>query len=201
MSEDRPTIHSHRSDTNASHRRMNKVAVTLLCYPIVYIFLTMPLSITRLSQFAGNNWDLSVIHAAAGIFCCSGFVNVLLYTLTRKGIISWDWMFRRKRQTSPTTPTFNGHYPGAQPSPKGPKPKHSALSIHSANGSQANSIKSNIESDNESAFEYGRSDNDKLVHQSGCPQRYLQERARGSNASTLLGTCSCMGSPRSPGSH
>ena len=199
MSEDRPaTIASRtRSEGDRTHRRMKKVALTLLCYPIIYIFLTMPLSITRLSQFAGNNWDLPIIYAAAAIFCCSGFINVLLYTLTRKGIISWDWLFRRKPKT--TTTAYTGHYPGSQTpaTPSSLKPKPSAISITSA--AQVNSIKSNIESDTDSTYNY--SDNDKLVHQPGCPERYFEEGApRGSNGSTLIGTCSCRNPPRTAGS-
>jgi hypothetical protein len=183
----------------------------LLCYPITYILLTMPLSITRLSQFAGNNWGLPAIHAAAAIYCCSGFINVMLYTLTRKGIISWDWLLRRRKSTTsgtdnsePTSPTsYVGHYNGGslhqKPFPRGPISKPSALSLASGDvpsSGNITSMKLNIahstESDCESTFDYsGSSDNDKLVHRPGCPQRYIEGAHRGSNGSTLVGTCTC----------
>jgi hypothetical protein len=109
----RPTI---KVEPDRAHQRMNQVALTLLFYPVMYICLTMPLVITRVSEFAGNQWGLTSIYAGASIYCCSGFVNVLLYTATRKGIISWDWLFRRRRSTSSEVappPPYNTHYPGS----------------------------------------------------------------------------------------
>jgi|SRR5947207_270995 len=100
-----------RAETDRTRRRMNKVAVTLLLYPILYICLTMPLSITRLAQFAGNSWRISVVHAAAAIYCCSGWCNVLLYTLTRRGIISWNWLFncgkKPPQENNPPPPAYD----------------------------------------------------------------------------------------------
>ena len=224
MTEDRPsTILSgaqrSRNEADRAHRRMNKVAVTLLIYPIIYICLTMPLSITRLSQFAGNNWGLPAIHAAAAIYCCSGWCNVLLYTATRKGIISWDWLFGKKKKskisksdTATASPVYSTHYPGALHPPlksfsMGPNSKPSAMSLTSLDAPSTHmqpSIKSNIDlhdSDSDSTYEYSGAamDNDKLVHRPDCPLRYMEAGAeRGSNGSTLIGTCSCKTPPRSP---
>ena len=114
--EDRPQ-HRMKTDADRAHRRMNQVALTLLCYPIMYICLTMPLSITRLSSFAGHEWGFTSIYVGASIYCCSGFVNVLLYTATRKGIISWNWIFNRRKSTVSSSetapPPYNPHYPGS----------------------------------------------------------------------------------------
>jgi hypothetical protein len=109
----RPTI---KAKPDRTHQRMNQVALTLLFYPVMYICLTMPLVTTRVSEFAGKKWGLTSIYVGASIYCCSGFVNVLLYTATRKGIISWDWVFRRRRSTSSEIappPPYNPHYPGS----------------------------------------------------------------------------------------
>ena len=108
----RPTV---KAEPDRAHQRMNQVALTLLFYPVMYICLTMPLVITRVSEFAGNKWGLTSIYVGASIYCCSGFFNVLLYTATRKGIISWDWLFRRRRSTSSEVapPPYNPHYPGS----------------------------------------------------------------------------------------
>jgi hypothetical protein len=89
-----------RTTENDTRRRMSKVAVTLLCYPIVYICLTMPVTVARLAQFAGENWSLTAIIVGANIYVCSGWVNVLLYTATRKGIISWNWLVPRRKPTT-----------------------------------------------------------------------------------------------------
>lgn len=93
---------TRRLEADHSRRRMTQVALRLLCYPIVYICLTMPVSIARLALFGGHNWGLTAIHVGAAIYVCSGLVNVLLYTATRKGIISWNWLApKRKANTDP----------------------------------------------------------------------------------------------------
>ena len=78
-------------------QRMNRVSTILLLYPVIYIILTMPLAISRIAEFAGQEWGLTYVYVGAAIFDCSGLANVLLYTTTRKGIISWSW-FKRQRQ-------------------------------------------------------------------------------------------------------
>lgn len=117
MTEERPIQRPKmKAEPDRAHQRMNQVALTLLFYPVMYICLTMPLVITRVSEFAGNKWGLTSIYVGACIYCCSGFVNVLLYTATRKGIISWDWLFRRRQSTSSDVappPPYNPHYPGS----------------------------------------------------------------------------------------
>jgi len=114
---ERPQRRTMKTEADRAHKRMNQVALTLLCYPIMYICLTMPLCITRLSSFAGNELGLTSIYVGASIYCCSGFVNVLLYTATRKGIISWNWLFKRRKSTvsseTAPPPPYNPHYPGS----------------------------------------------------------------------------------------
>jgi hypothetical protein len=87
-----------RRRENDSRRRMSKAAVTLLYYPVVYICLTMPLTVARLAQFAGKNWSLTTIIVGANIYFCTGWVNVLLYTATRRGIISWNWLVPKRKR-------------------------------------------------------------------------------------------------------
>jgi hypothetical protein len=87
-----------RAKENDSRRRMSKAAVTMLYYPVVYICLTMPLTVARLAQFAGKNWSLTTIIVGANIYFCTGWVNVLLYTATRKGIISWNWLVPKRKR-------------------------------------------------------------------------------------------------------
>jgi hypothetical protein len=99
----RVQIGSHQAE-----RRMKQVSLTLLFYPAAYIAVLMPLSIARLRQFTGQNPSLAFTYTAAALFDCQGIINVLLYTTTRKGLISWDRIFRRfKRGTSqgPRLPT------------------------------------------------------------------------------------------------
>jgi hypothetical protein len=213
--EERPsTIYSGRrtrTEADRAHRRMNQVALTLLCYPLSYICLTMPLCITRLSQFAGHNWGLVPIYAAASLYCCSGFFNVLLYTATRRGIISWGWLFKRwgKKKSSTKKGAVSATSPGYYPGSRNPatmvhattmKSKPSAMSISSF----PQTPKSNIpDSDSDSySGEFTRSPNvaisdaAKLVHQKDCILEQMDYRT--SNGSTLVGGCTCKTPPRSP---
>jgi len=90
-----------QSRSNAPDRRLKKVSLTLLCYPLLYIVFLMPLSIARLRQFAGLNPSLAFTYAAAAVFDCQGVVNVILYTSTRKGLIPWDTFVRKVRHRTP----------------------------------------------------------------------------------------------------
>lgn len=90
------------SGPDKTQRRISRATYTLLGYPIIYICLTMPLCISRLSEFAGQEWGSNAVYVGACIYTCTGFCNVLLYSLTRKGIVSWKGLFARgdkKRET------------------------------------------------------------------------------------------------------
>lgn len=51
----------------------------------------MTLSVTRLANFVGRDWGKAVVFVGATLYTCGGWCNVVLYTATRKGIVSWDW--------------------------------------------------------------------------------------------------------------
>jgi len=85
----------------ATHRRMTKVAYALLLYPILYIFHTLPLAILRLANFGGFIPSYGALYFVASIYCCSGWTTVLLYTATRRGIISWDRQSKQRRGSAP----------------------------------------------------------------------------------------------------
>jgi hypothetical protein len=114
--EDGPTQSNRtRSSRFPADRRMNRVSRTLLCYPIIYIILTMPIAVSRLCEFAGKNWSLISVYIGGCLFMSSGFFNVLLYTTTRKGIISWRWFLRKpKHGRAPTNVSL--YHPGSNPS-------------------------------------------------------------------------------------
>jgi hypothetical protein len=85
--------------------RMNRASLILISYPVVYICLTMPMCIARICQFAGKSWSLPAVYAGTTIYVCSGVVNVLVYTVTRQGIIPWGRLFRQ-RKPAKTNKTF-----------------------------------------------------------------------------------------------
>ena len=77
------------------HKKMKQISLTLLFYPVIYLLLLLPLSIARLRQFIGKNPSLHFTYTTVAIFNCQGFINVLLYTTTRKGLVSWGALFRK----------------------------------------------------------------------------------------------------------
>ena len=112
----RPQIRRVQSKSNASpDRRLRRVSVTLLCYPVLYLIFLMPLSIARLREFSGLNPSLTFTYAAAAVFDCQGFVNVILYTSTRRGLVTWNALLpgllkrlRRHHPESSKTPPDSG---------------------------------------------------------------------------------------------
>lgn len=103
-------ISLRNTPSNQSHliarRRMLQVARSLLWYPLIYLVVTSPLTIGRLAQFAGDDWPPVYLFVAAAFYASAGWCNVLLYTTTRKGIVSWTWCgwnrkatFRRRSKT------------------------------------------------------------------------------------------------------
>jgi hypothetical protein len=105
----RPSVNAQRT-----YHRMNRVSVTLLIYPAIYMVLTIPLSISRIAQFAGQDWGVSFIFFGACLFDCTGFINVLLYTGTRKGLVTWDALKFWKRGNTELRPPSrrNGRWSG-----------------------------------------------------------------------------------------
>jgi len=66
-------------------------AKKMLIYPISYLILVTPLSVTRWLTFTGHFPSPAATVAAAVIFKLSGLVNVIVFMLTRPGLL----LFRR----------------------------------------------------------------------------------------------------------
>lgn len=81
----------------SAYKRINHVSKTLLLYPIAYLCCSMPITTARIAQFTGAPVPIPVVFFAAGIYGATGFVNVVLYTVTRKGIVSFDWLRRWRK--------------------------------------------------------------------------------------------------------
>jgi hypothetical protein len=104
ITEDRPKPIVSQGSGGDAHRRINRMTRTLLFYPIIYICLTLPLAISRISEFAGKDVPFTTVYICVSLYSCSGWVNVLLYTATRKGIISWNWLCSSRRRRTVETP-------------------------------------------------------------------------------------------------
>jgi hypothetical protein len=93
------------ANARRTYDRMNKVSVVLLIYPILYVIVTMPIVINRVAQFAGQEFGLTFAYFGATLFQCTGWINVLLYTSTRKGLISWNRLKFWKRDVNDLRPS------------------------------------------------------------------------------------------------
>jgi hypothetical protein len=98
-----------------SQKRMMQVASTLLWYPLVYLCCTIPLAVSRLATFPGDHWASISIFPSVAIYASGGWCNVLLYTLTRKGIVPWSSLCGRNKKKY--DPAINSGYAPYSPSP------------------------------------------------------------------------------------
>ena len=86
-----PPTRPGRAEEDRTVRRLNQAAFKLLAYPILYFCLTVPIGTVALASLAGHIW-LKPIYIASCFYGSTGWANVILYTATRKGIISWIWV-------------------------------------------------------------------------------------------------------------
>jgi hypothetical protein len=84
----------------------------------------MPLAISRVALFAGDDWGTTILFVGASLYACGGLCNALLYTATRRGLITWSWCGWRQKLPkaihfggrNPTSPTIPGEKTASQDS-------------------------------------------------------------------------------------
>lgn len=78
-------------DTNVTadpmRKRLERKARGMLIYPIGFIIMILPLSAYRLASLAGHDWGITAGAVAGSWYCLSGFVDVLLFGITRSIIV------------------------------------------------------------------------------------------------------------------
>jgi hypothetical protein len=119
-----------------ARKRMLQVARSLLWYPLIYLCVTAPLTIGRLAQFAHDDWAQTCIFVGAAFYASAGWCNVLLYTTTRKGIVSWTCCGRNQKPHHRRHSKSQLHpFPGSPTTPQDKYGSHSSTmtsgSIHS----------------------------------------------------------------------
>jgi hypothetical protein len=60
---------------------------TFLLYPLIYVLCTVPLAAGRIASMAGNNVSLSYFCFAGAMIACNGWLDVALYSTTRRSIV------------------------------------------------------------------------------------------------------------------
>lgn len=64
----------------------------IIAYPIIYVVCTLPLVIARLTGMAGGTVTFPQLCVAAAMITSNGWLDVLLYSLTRKALVFGDEM-------------------------------------------------------------------------------------------------------------
>lgn len=72
----------HFTPTEAT--RAKAIANLMVVYPLVYVVCTLPLASARMSAMNGRDASLSVLCMAGAMITSNGWLDVLLYTLTRR---------------------------------------------------------------------------------------------------------------------
>ena len=112
IAEDAPaSTRPWRSEEDRAHRRLNHASSKHLAYPLLYLCLTVPIGTVALASLAGHIW-LTPVYVVSCFYGSSGWANVILYTATRKGIISWNWI--RKCTPEPWASTSDRDVGGPQ---------------------------------------------------------------------------------------
>ncbi|KAF2160278.1 hypothetical protein M409DRAFT_70614 [Zasmidium cellare ATCC 36951] len=75
-------ILSKKSSTPAS-----RAAKLIVAYPIIYVVCTLPLVVARLRSMAGQNVSFEELCVAGAMITSNGWLDVLLYCLTRRALI------------------------------------------------------------------------------------------------------------------
>jgi len=74
----------HTSNTAV---RARSAAKLILAYPCVYVVCTLPLVKARLTSIAGEHVSFTELTIAASMITSNGWLDVLLYTITRRSLI------------------------------------------------------------------------------------------------------------------
>jgi hypothetical protein len=59
----------------------------MILYPIIYTVCTMPIAAARIASMAGENVSLACFCVAGSMIACNGWLDALLYGLTRRSIV------------------------------------------------------------------------------------------------------------------
>ncbi|EEA24933.1 hypothetical protein TMatcc_008036 [Talaromyces marneffei ATCC 18224] len=73
-----------------SLKRLRRVVSYMVIYPVAYVVLSLPLAAGRMMTAQGKTPSTTYFCVAGAMMTSSGFVDVLLYTLTRRNLIIYS---------------------------------------------------------------------------------------------------------------
>lgn len=109
---------------------LTKVARYMILYPAIYVILTLPLAAGRMAAMTGVTLPDTYYCVAGSLITSCGWLDALLYTLTRRVLISTELM------NKPNSRSTNSH---SRPTVAEPDPNVSGWEIHSFDKATANS--------------------------------------------------------------
>jgi hypothetical protein len=90
------------SSHSTTHAKVDRAARLMLMFPLAYIILTLPLSAGRMWSMAHHTYTVHQSYqiASGALLACSGMVDCLLYTLTRRSLVQSNTASENKSTTS-----------------------------------------------------------------------------------------------------
>ncbi|GLI75750.1 hypothetical protein PoHVEF18_004013 [Penicillium ochrochloron] len=77
-----------RRGQQESLRRLNRVVIYMVIYPVVYVLLSLPLAAGRMATAQGNSPSKNYFAVAGSLMALSGLMDVIVYTVTRRHLIT-----------------------------------------------------------------------------------------------------------------
>ncbi|KAJ4358403.1 uncharacterized protein N0V89_002985 [Didymosphaeria variabile] len=96
-----------RSIINNDTSKLSRATKFMILYPAVYVFLTMPLAIGRMVSMAGVTLPDTFFCIAGSFLTSCGWVDALLYTLTRRVFVNSDVSGHAYNRTTNTGGNIN----------------------------------------------------------------------------------------------
>lgn len=77
-----------RRGQQESLRRLNRVVIYMVIYPFVYLVLSLPLAAGRMATARGNSPSKVYFGVAGCLMALSGVMDVIVYTVTRRHLLT-----------------------------------------------------------------------------------------------------------------
>lgn len=122
-------VHVNSRSTNSVG--LTKAARYMILYPAIYMILTLPLAAGRMAAMTGVTLPDTYYCIAGSLMTSCGWLDALLYTLTRRALISTELMPNNPNNSRGT----NSH---SRPTVAEPDPNVSGWEIHSFDKANAN---------------------------------------------------------------
>ncbi|KAF3394121.1 hypothetical protein F1880_004661 [Penicillium rolfsii] len=77
-----------RRGQQESLQRLNRVVIYMVIYPVVYVVLSLPLAAGRMATAQGHSPSKNYFAVAGSLMALSGLTDVVVYTVTRRHLIT-----------------------------------------------------------------------------------------------------------------